>query len=145
MTDLEEDCIWVRFDVWLVPLLGVPVRGQTRKICRSGALVETENQHWLPRQRLEILLPEPAAGQGSRRVSGTLQEYRAGGLWIAFDTVLRSAAEMLMRTGLDSARESERTARPWEADHMWRAQPLRMEAAGTRHALMSRGGSGPLI
>jgi len=100
MEQYEEDCIWVRIAVWLVSFDGLRLPAQTRKICRHGVFVEVPYGAWFPGETMEIVFPEPAAGHGRHSLSGRPLRREPDGIWIGFDTVLRSASEMLMRTGL---------------------------------------------
>jgi hypothetical protein len=94
----DEECIWVRTDVWLDTGDGEPVKVQTRKLCRSGAFIEYSAP--LANRSVEIIFPEPGARGGGRHVYGVVEEQWPDGIWVRFSQDLRSSSEMLMRNGL---------------------------------------------
>jgi hypothetical protein len=94
----DEECIWVRTDVWLDTGDGEPVKVQTRKLCRSGAFIEYSGP--LADRSVEIVFPEPGARGGGRHVYGVVAGQWPDGIWVRFTEDLRSSSEMLMRNGL---------------------------------------------
>ncbi len=98
MEHLDEECIWVRTDVWLDTGDGDPIRVQTRKLCRSGAFLEYAGP--LSGRSVEIVFPEPGTRGGGRHVDGEIAGRWPDGIWVRFSQDLRSSSELLMRNGL---------------------------------------------
>lgn len=98
MENHDEDCIWVRTEVWLVTRTGRRVKVKTRKICRRGIFLEGSSPGL--HQSVEVVFPDPGARDGGRRIRGTVTHSGADGIWVCFSRELRSSAEMLMRSGL---------------------------------------------
>jgi len=98
MENHDEDCIWVRIEVWLVTETGRRVKVKSRKICRRGIFLEGS---WPGlHQSVEVVFPDPGARDGGRRIRGSVTHSGADGIWVCFSRELRSSAEMLMRSGL---------------------------------------------
>ncbi len=99
--DDEDDCIWVRTEVWLDPGDGVPIKVQTRKFCAHGAFLDyTGPTH---EGRVGVVFPEPGVQVGGgHAVDGTVIRRGPDGIWVRFNQAIRSPAEMLMRNGLGS-------------------------------------------
>jgi hypothetical protein len=89
----EGECIWVRAEAWLIALSGTMLRVETRKICQGGVFLAAM---WPTEYRLvEVLFPDPAAGNGSHRVAGSVTARSADGIWVQFSPEHLLPAEML--------------------------------------------------
>jgi hypothetical protein len=97
--DYEDDCIWVRTEVWLDLGDGMPVKVQTRKFCAHGAFLDyTGPTH---EGRVSVVFPDPGDRVGGgHAVDGLVVRRDPDGIWIRFSQTIRSPAETLMRNGL---------------------------------------------
>jgi hypothetical protein len=108
MHDHDEECIWVRTDVWLDAGDGLPIKVQTRKLCRSGAFLEYTGP--VSDRSVKIVFPEPGVRGGGRPIQGAVTGRWPDGIWVRFSHDLRSSAEILMRNGL--LRPARRASHP---------------------------------
>ncbi|AGA33667.1 hypothetical protein TVNIR_2006 [Thioalkalivibrio nitratireducens DSM 14787] len=100
----DDECIWVRTDVWLDTGDGLPVKVQTRKLCNSGAFIEYTGP--IDDDAVEIIFPEFGSDDGGQHVFGVVAGRWPDGIWVRFQRDLRSSSEMLMRNGLSRAARS---------------------------------------
>jgi hypothetical protein len=100
VTISDEECIRVRTDVWLRIGADVPIRFQTRKLCRDGVVLEYTGR--IAVCSVDVIFPDGGnpmlAGNG--HISGTVFYRWPDGVWIGFDRTLRSVSERLMRNSL---------------------------------------------
>jgi hypothetical protein len=97
--DHEDDCIYVRTEVWLDLGDGARVKVRTRKFCAHGAFLDYTGLTLA--DRVEVIFPEPGADQRTERaLPATVIRRDVDGIWVRFTHAIRSPSEMLMRHGL---------------------------------------------
>jgi hypothetical protein len=96
----DEDCIRVRTEVWLRIGEGIPIKVQTRTLCRDGVFLEYIGH--IAGGPVEVIFPDGGEPEreGNSHIPGTVVWRWPDGIWIGFDCSLRSVSELLMRNSL---------------------------------------------